>query len=1077
MPLKYIKSFLKARDRQVRLGLLVLLVGAFVWFLLYMAGESFRQIIIERISNSVGARVELKSSRLSLSGQLVLEKLVIAPKSKEFDDAVFQAKKIVLKIDRSDLLGLKVNVQKVTVKDFVFNAQHNNNTDQWNLSRLKFALSKKGSKSLPEIELKRGLIKQSGITNGKPDGESTLYLNAEFKPAGDQPNKYLFNVETSNTPRTAKNILTGLWQRGRTGTLTLTGKITPFKLDLLEKDWLISNLSLDVGYDKDSFEIKKLATNDLQFFTKNLNNTNAVSSGSKKDPKIIEVLRWFLQTYNPQGRFDFQAQYKTTLGDSPQKKYNGKITCKDISIKYIKFPYLMENLHGVVYFSDQGIKLDKLSARHNDVELELDGLIEGLDSNAKARLSVKSSNMQLDDDLYQALGTKQKKAWNSVAPVGIAAIDYQYTRTPELGNKGTLSLDLIDVEAAHRLFPYPLKKLTGNLFFDKESITLDNLISAYDGRMITIDGRAWDTNTKNPSYDIDIAAKRLPLDATLGAALADSQRKFYDSLNISGHANATVKVIDRKNKKNITANVAIRDASMQYRGFDINDCVIDFTYSPGIMEITNYRGRQSESLIQLDGKFWADEGKELNNYQMSIRSDNFELTKDLASIFQESVGNAYSKLRPEGKVEFIANLNKTNDAKADYEIIVNCLGNSVDFDRINYPLRDVRGKIIIDSNSIELKDITAKNARTVKIPAEESFIKIDGKISLGEKRTGRFKISANDILFENRFGDGLGDAAKAFYDKLKPTGSVDAEFGNIKIFSDDSNSTFISFNGQMDLRDCSFTAEPNIVGLRAKLNIDGLYKIGQGLNTCQADVLADSLVVSNKELTQLDTTISYVPESKGWLGSNMVANCYGGTVCGRFGLTKLPELQTTLELYFKDIDVKQFSKIGKDTKNAFRDTAGQMCGTLNISKQGDASKRLGICQLNITNMKVGKKSLMAKLFDIFGKKNKSEFFFDRMIVDSYIKGDEVWFNQFDMHGTSLDLMGKGDLSFGTKQIDVVFAAKGKRVSQLPLIQPLANTIGPLIMRIEVQGDYRDPVVKTNPLPAISDALEIFGGKK
>ena len=1066
MPLNYIKSVLKAKDRQVRLGLLMLLVGVFVWLLLYMTELSFHQIVIERISNSIGAKVELKSTELSLSGRFVLEKLTISPKSEKYNDAIFRAKKIIIKIDRSDLLGMKLNVKKITVKDFVFNAQNNKDINEWNLAQLKFAPQKKDSKPLPEIKLQNGTIKQSEITDGKLSYESKLRLNADFKPIKGQPDKYSFEVETSNTPKTAKKILVGSWQTGSTGNLTLTGDIAPFKLDLLEKDWLISNLTLDLNYDKDSFEIKNLATKDMQFFTKNLNNTDSASFDSKKAPKIIGVLREFLQTYNPQGKFDFQVQY-----NSSKKNYNGKIGCKDISINFVKFPYLMENLQGEVDFSDKAIKLNKLLAKHKDVELEVDGSIEGFGPDVKATLSLKSNNMLLDNDLYQALSTKQKKAWNRVAPVGIVAIDYQYTKSSDHGKKAALSIDLIDVEASHQFFPYPLKKLTGNLIFNKENIEINNLVSAYDGRLITIDGRAWDTNTKNPNHDINIVAKKLPLDATLRAALSDSQRNFYDSLNMSGYTDATVKVTGSKNKENITADIAIKDAAMNYRGFDVNDCVIDITYRPGVMEITNYRGRRGESLIQLEGKFWADDGKKLDNYQLTIRSDNFELTKDLASIFQKPAGDTYSRLRPKGKVEFIANLNKTSDTKkADYEIIVNCLGNSVDFDKINYPLRDVRGKIIIDSNSIELKGITAKNARTVKVPLEESFIKIDGKISLGEKRNGQFKISANDILFENRFGQGLDDSVKTFYDKLKPTGSVDAEFDDIKIFTDDSNTIFISFNGQADLQDCSFMAEPNITGLHARLNIDGLYKVGQGLNTCMVNVLADSLIVSNKELTQFGTTINYIPQRKGWLGSNMVANCYGGKVSGQFGLSKLPETQTTLELYFKDVNVKQFSK-------ADSDTAGQMSGTLNISKYGDNSKRTGTCQLNITNMKVGKKSRMEKLLNVFSKNNKDDFSFDQMVVDSYIQGDEVWFKQFDMHGKTLNLVGRGQFDLETKQIDVVFAARGKRVSQLPLIQSLTDTLGPAIMRIEVNGDYRDPIVKTSALPAISDALEIFGERK
>ena len=77
-----------------------------------------------------------------------------------------------------------------------------------------------------------------------------------------------------------------------------------------------------------------------------------------------------------------------------------------------------EIFRGVIDFTDRMVVLNKLQARHKDVQLEIDGYSKDFLPVWDCNISVVSPSMVLDDDLYKALDADQKRAWAVISPQG-----------------------------------------------------------------------------------------------------------------------------------------------------------------------------------------------------------------------------------------------------------------------------------------------------------------------------------------------------------------------------------------------------------------------------------------------------------------------------------------------------------------------------------------------------------------------------------------------------------------------------------------------------------------------------------
>jgi hypothetical protein len=549
---------------------------------------------------------------------------------------------------------------------------------------------------------------------------------------------------------------------------------------------------------------------------------------------------------------------------------------------------------------------------------------------------------------------------------------------------------------------------------------------------MTINGKVTACGTDRPISNISVKAENIPLDSTLGVALQDRQRQFYAKLDMTGGADADVKIFtpwENIDPTTFTADVSFKGASLRVPVLRqeepngpveviqspvvISDISAEAVFTPDLIRIKDFDGQYGEGLVSTTGRIWTGTDTEQPRYCLLLNAKQTNLNEDLISILPPTPAKIVSELQPAGKINLTANLNRTdNEDCPDYEMIVDCLGNSINLEPFPYPLKDIIGRLTITENSVTLTDIAATPAYDTLKAAKAPTLKINGQISLTDSNTpsGWFQPSAGDIT-----------------------------------------------------------------------------------------LAADSFKMKGKSLTNLKTNIYYVPERQSWLTKNLTADCYDGRLAGTLELkqsTQAPLKQTeyTLQVGFEDVDLKQFLRDSKRNKVRLEElsdqkggethdnsnTTGKMSGSLNITgRLGQSPPYIGRCRLQITDMQVGKLSPLAKLLQVLQLTEPSDYAFQQMLVDSYIKDNRLFLEKFDLSGESVAFNGSGSLDLQTEDIDLTLTARGDRLAtaEPSVLQSLTDALGSAVVRMEVSGNIYNPHVETKTLPVIQDSLQILGTPK
>ena len=1100
----------------------VLILAAVLWLAFTLAGRALRRVAIAQIAELTNAKIKAKSIDFNFNGSVSIEKLVIKPllvagrgrpeQREKYGAAILKAEKVYARFDVGSLLLVRPRLRKITVNDFVFNAQYDLDAGQWNTAGLKFKAPKGGAEQMPVVRLERGTLQYSKVSNGQVKVVIEVPIDARFGPAEEAPEAYSFSITTAERTSSGKSTLKGLWRPGR---VTIAGGISSADSGAFERAWNIKVLAAELSYEPSN-------TYSLELKIKDFLGTRVAGGDTFAfdRPSFLEgwgtfnTLQRFFNRYRPAGQIDIDLKASGNLERPSESKFSGKVYCKDVSIHDRKFPYPVQHIVGEVDFTENRVLLNNLCGQHGDVKLTFNGWSKDFGANWQYQIQITSDNMALDNDLYDALSTKQKKFWSAFSPGGLAAIDYTLSRQSQTEKKRTLQVELLDSVATYARFPYPLKNLAGELSFEHDNITISDLVSQYNGRKITLNGKVAERSTDRPIYDLAISVRDIPLDSELAAALPAKQRNFYKQFDMAGLADAEIKIFTPEpnaGPTSFTGDVYLKQTSLKVEEFPlrISDVSAKAVVSPNSISLENFTGRYDQGSISLTGRIWPTDEAEQPRYCLTVRAEQMELNDDLIELLPKSLEKIVSGLQVKGKINLSADLNKAGgDDYPDYKLIVDCLGNSlnlrfakeaqnegpVSFEPAAYPLKDVTGSLVITTDSIKLDNITAAAANDVQETANTSSIKLNGEIALADNAfsSGRFQLSANDISFDERLGLALPEDLRDLYVKLSPTGRFDLNFEDIKISDANDGERHIDFAGTAKLKTCNFKMWPAVGELDAVLDMNGLYKTGGGFREGQAKLSVDSLKIGGKSLTALKADMNYDRRRRSWLTENLIADCYGGKLTGKLEFKQPAEgpSEYLLQVGFDNIDLKQFLRDPKrnearletlsDTgdKSQFDgDTSGKMSGSLSIrAGVGGSSSRVGRCRLVITDMQVGKPSPLAKLLHVLNLTEPKDFAFERMVVDSYIKNDRLVFEKFDLSGKTLAFNGSGWMDLKNRNVDLVLTVRGHRLAaaEPSILQSLAEGLGGAVVRMEVTGPYYDPQVETKTFPVIEDSLQILG---
>jgi hypothetical protein len=1136
------------------LALLVVLGLVFVWIV-----RALPHIALAQIAELTNTRIAVDSMSLGLDGSVLIKNLVIRPgREQKYDDAILKAETVYARFSIGSVLLLGPQLKEIRVNDFVFDAQYDLDAGRWNVAALKIRVPRDGSGKMPAVHLSQGTLQYSKVSSGQAKVAASVPVRAEFGFDQWTQEGYRFNIRTAAlSSGFGKSNLSGFFKPGR---ITATGGISSTDIPTLEWAWAADVLAAELDYEQDRNYSVKLRVKDFH----STHTPAADTFGLIKSPSLakcgaFDAVASFFSRYSPVGTVDINLNASGNFDHLSDSTASGKVYCKDVSVCDRHFPYAIEHLTGEVDFTQDGAVLNALSGKHGDVDITIDGLVKGFGPTQQYQFRITSTNMVLDSDLYSALSAEQKNLWDAFSPGGRVAIDQRFSRKSQADTKTTLTIELLDAQAAYKHFPYPLQNLTGKLFFDRNSVLVSDVVSQVDTRKITFNGSVSGYNTEQPTCYLSIKADNVPLDSTLAAALPDSSRSFYNRFDLAGLADAQIKVFTlqqgrerafggppirqgqgRLGTSSFLADVTLKEARLRRMGESplvISNISATAVITPDSMSIKQFTGRCSQGEVSIAGSISLANQAQPSRYHLTVGAQRVELSADLVDLLPGSAKKILSESRPQGRINLAADLRKAaEDKELSYQIAVECLGDSVAFKQFAYPLKNVVGKLAITNKTLTFENVTAAPAagqseiadrKLVVSQVEPSQIVLNGQVTLADgalgqarppagvpKRTeraewGSLELSASDIPFDEQLGTALTSKGIApFYGKLRPSGRFDLDSVNIKIFAANDGSKCIDFAGAVRLKDCRFDLSGTEAQLNALLNAKGLYKIGSGFSAGAIGLTAANLTVKGKAITNLNADINYDPDTQNWLAENLLADCYGGRVAGKLEFRRPAreslrdpasrEAKYLLQVGFDKVDLRQFLA---DTGlapgpvpgaalptggRANGHSSGTMMGALSIVAEVGAPEscvedrnggQIGQCRLIIRDMEVGKLSPLAKLLYVLKLTEPKDFAFEQMVVDSYIKGDKLLFEEFDLSGQAIAFSGSGWMDLASDNVDLVLTARGKRLAAAPnkvgVVQSLAEGLGQAVVRVEVTGNVHDPQVTTRTLPVIEDSLKIL----
>ncbi len=1072
-------------------SILVILFAALAGVGLWVA-RALPGIAASEISRLTNTRIEMGTFDFHRNASVSVDGMVIRPQREElfYDDTILLAGNVYAKFSLGSLLLLSPQVTEIHVEDFVLNVQCDLDSGRWNVGGLRLNTSSGKGGKVPVIVLREGKLRYGKVSGGQTEVVTSIPIEARFGFPGPSDDSYGFEIKTSRlSGGYGDSQLRGSWSPGR---FEIAGGLSSTDIPSLERAWAIDVLAADLHYDEAGAYELNLQIKDLHSkHSPEVDALRLAAPGGLSPSGPLAAAQRFFARYRPFGKVrSIGLQARGRFDALHESEVTGNVVCEDISVCDRHFPYAIDHLHGNVEFSESGVVLHRLEGRHGEVNIHIQGWARGHGESRKYQYQIISDNMVLDADLYAALQPDQKRLWDAFQPSGAIGVEYRLTRSNPMNRHSYVAIDLKGVNATYQKFAYPLENLTGGLYFDRERIVVTDVVASGGDRRIKLDGEVIERGTGRPMYRIRVDADGIPLDSRLWQALPESYRVLAARFDAGGIADVHAMVftddeISDPFPISFTADASIREGSLQMDSWPVRLTNVSgrASITPGSATIEDCIGYYRESEVHLAGGMQFGGNDRPGQYRLNLRTKQTPLDDTVLGLLPESMRRHVLAFRPEGAVDVAIDYQKADASEpADYEISVACLGNRINHERFPYPLQNVRGTVTLDANAVTLHDIEAIPALQSD-PSLAPSVHVDGRVSLAgaDRGQGAFAVRAHDILFTPQLGESLPKSLRGIYRDSAPRGPFDLDIDPLEVSGTDHK--LIRFGGRMDLKTCSLEVSGAGTEVCGRLDVAAAYDTRTGFSTGRMHLAADRLNIKAKEVTDLDADFVYDPNARTWSADNFLGHCYGGRLLGNLRIEPVEEgvVQYLATIGLVRVDLQDFLLGGVPNREAEKNySSGALDATLGLgARVGDGSSRLGVCRLNVADMRVGKVSPLANLLAVLSLTEPTDYAFERMLVESYFRHNKLLISKFDLSGKNLAFTGGGTMNLRDGDVDLTLLARGHRVAaaEPSLFQSLTEGLGGAVVRMEVTGKADNPNVETKTLPVIEDSLKILGAPR
>lgn len=757
------------------------------------------------------------------------------------------------------------------------------------------------------------------------------------------------------------------------------------------------------------------------------------------------------------------------------------------TVRHPQLPLPLDQLQAKLHCSSGELRLEKLTARSGNTEVEAHGLalLPCFEQEFEVQLDLK--HVMLGDELAARLPDKIRNLHKMFQPNGPTTIHIACARNGgkwaplSSGEPSQVSLRPEGVSLAFVRFPYPLERAVGAVDYNILNKHVQVDLTAFTGDKPVFLNGYWSGEGPQVDVKFDIHGAELPIDDKLLKALsfAPNLQKFAESFHATGkfdlksHLRHEPGASDFRNEYHLH----FRDAAIRWDNFPYPlkkvSGVLDIY--PDHWEFYQFQGTHNDGHVLVQGKsIPRDDNKGGKSFGISleITGRNIPLDEPLREALRPMPGlhKAWETFSPDGRLYFTASVKRPTEDIQDLDVHVDARGCTVQPTFFPYRIQEVQGQFHFHRQRLEITNLRARH--------EQVIIGLDhGAVDL-HPRGGYYAdfqdVQITGMVLDDEFLQSLPRKLQDCVKSLQMTDPLRIKSRLVVAQPPEQGKPpDVYWDSQIWAYNAKLKAGLEFSKVTGTLACVGRYN-GRQIVGVSGNLLLDEATLYAQPFKKVQAKFQMRESAPDVLLLNLRAPIFGGDITGQFRVDFNSTLRYELNMTASQINVAEFGSHNLGPKSQLTGTASArlyLTGMGNSIDALDGNGSIDIPRGHFYNL-----PFLLDLLKFLGLHWPDRTAFEEFHLTYGVQGPRVSVQKLDLVGTGISLSGKGEYDLHTSKLQLDIYPMWGRVEQLlpVVVRPFPTTLSKNLLTVEVRGKVnastKDIKYQMKPVPVIIDPL-------
>ncbi|MBP7935623.1 MAG: hypothetical protein KA354_13335 [Phycisphaerae bacterium] len=796
----------------------------------------------------------------------------------------------------------------------------------------------------------------------------------------------------------------------------------------------------------------------------------------------------FVRDFDGMGAMDLTARIRKSAGPGSHVEFiDGKLVFRNSSAQYIFFPYRLHELNGAVQFRPDGrIALKDIAGVHDRGRVVINGLLGGRLSQ-EGQLSITGEGISLTEDLLVCLDRRDQELIRRFRATAKADVHVEMKRParpldgPPAPWETEVDLRFLDGSVNLDSFPYPLDHLGGQMRIAKQRIEVKDLSGRRRDGRVSVSGWASDAPDRGVAFDLTLSATGIEIDEMLGQALPSSGRRLYERFEPTGVADidGTLSTTEPGGALtcNLDANLSRTSVVIPEGASRLEDARARLKITPETLEVTSFEGRLGQAEVRCSARIpLADDDPHLS---LHLTADRMPLDDRLRQSLPASLREVYDSFQPKGTAAVDARYERSSFSSrpagttqptslptdtSDYVVAIEPQGCEAVYEGFALPLREIKGRITVTPRAIRIESTTARY--------ENSPVRIDGTVRRqGNQTSIELAIDAKEVGFAESLRQVLPWRIRRLWNDVKPIGKADLTFDRLAMTLSAGSRPAWEFSGRAELKGLSLALGSSLTDIHGVIGATG--RMGDGWEI-SGELDWPSLRIDGRPLSNVKAQFARPANDPVFRIQQILGNFCGGSVMGEVDIdTSRSGPAFGLSLAAREVSIGDFLNAALKPGQTPVDLQGQVEGNLVLAGRfGDPFSRHGSGSVTIREAQMLKLPFLLAMLQAANKPAEDQSAFQDALLTFAVDGDQLLFEEIDLRGKTLSMVGAGQVNTPTEALDLtLLIGSPLRLPRIEVLSELLEGVARELVEVRVEGTLASPIYRAELVRSIRKTLD------